>query len=77
MRRHRNRDMSDLVRNTIIWIGVVIWLVFGYVFQTPPGGAYEDMMRSAFTVMLAIVIPLMSATIVVAWIGALRDQNEN
>ena len=69
--------MSDLVRNTIIWIGVVIWLALGYMFQTPPGDAYEDIVRNAFSVVLAIVIPLMSAIIVVAWIGALRDQNEN
>jgi hypothetical protein len=69
--------MSDLVRNTIIWIGVVIWLAFGYIFQTPPGGAYEDMLRDAFTAMLAIVIPLMSAIIVIAWFGALRDRPEH
>jgi hypothetical protein len=69
--------MSDLVRNTIIWIGVVIWLAFGYIFQTPPGGAYEDMLRDAFTAMLAIVIPLMSAIIVIAWFGALRDRPQH
>jgi hypothetical protein len=66
--------MSDLVRNTIIWIGVVIWLAFGYIFQTPPGDAYEDTVRNAFSVVLAIVIPLMSAIIVIAWIGALRHR---
>jgi len=69
--------MSDLVPNTIIWIGVVIWLAFGYIFETPPGGAYEDTIRNAFTVMLAIVIPFMSAIIVIVWIGALRDRSEH
>jgi hypothetical protein len=77
MRRHRDGDISDLVRNTIIWIGVVIWLALSYIFQTPPGGAYEDVIRNAFIVMLAIVIPLTSAIIVIAWIGALRDRSKH
>jgi hypothetical protein len=74
MRRHRDGDLSDLVRNTIIWIGVVIWLALGYVFQNPPGDAYTDAVRDAFMVVLAILIPLMSAIFVFAWIGALRDR---
>lgn len=67
--------MSDLVRNTIIWIGIVIWLALGYIFQNPPGDAYTDAVRDVFTVVLAIVIPLMSAIVVVAWIGALRNRH--
>lgn len=77
MRRHRDGDISDLVRNTTIWIGVVIWLALGFIFQTPPGDAYEDTVRNAFTLILLIVIPLMSAIFLVAWIGALRDRNRN
>jgi hypothetical protein len=69
--------MSDLVRNTIIWIGVVIWLVLGYVLQNPPADAYEDTVRDTFTLVLAILIPLMSAIVVMAWIGALRNRNRN
>jgi hypothetical protein len=69
--------MSDLVRNTIIWIGVVIWLALGYIFQTPPGDAYEDTVRNTFTLILLILIPLMSAIFLVAWIGALRHRNKS
>ena len=69
--------MSDLVRNTIIWIGIVIWLALGYIFQNPPGDAYSDTVRNAFTVVLAIVIPLISAIVVLAWVGTLRDRDRN
>jgi SNF family Na+-dependent transporter len=72
MQRHRDGDKSDLVRNTIIWIAVVIWLALGYIFQTPPGDAYTDTVRNAFTVILAILIPLISAIVIAAWVGALR-----
>jgi hypothetical protein len=77
MQRHRDGDISDLVRNTIIWIGVVIWLALGYIFQNPPGDAYEDTVRDTFMLILAIVIPLMSAIFVLAWIGALRSRSKN
>ena len=69
--------MSDLVRNTIIWIGVVIWLAIGYILRNPPGDAYEDTVRDTFMVILAILIPLMSAIFVVVWIGALRNRKKN
>jgi hypothetical protein len=72
MQRHRDGDTSDLVRNTIIWIGVLIWLFVSYVLQTPPGDAYTDTVRDAFIVVLAILVPLISAFFVVAWVGALR-----
>jgi heme/copper-type cytochrome/quinol oxidase subunit 2 len=77
MQRHRDGDISDLVRNTIIWIGVVIWLALGYIFQNPPGDAYEDTVRDAFMLILAIVIPLMSVLFVLAWVGALRSRRKN
>ena len=72
MQRHRDGDMSDLVRNTIIWIGVLIWLFLSYMIQTPPGDAYTDTVRDAFIVVLAIVVPLISAIFVIAWVGAFR-----
>jgi hypothetical protein len=56
MQRHRDGDMSDLVRNMIMWIGVVIWLALGYILQNPPGDRYEDTVRDAFTWVLAFVI---------------------
>lgn len=77
MQRHRDGDFSDLIRNTIIWIGVVIWLALGYIFQNPPGDAYTDTVRDTFMWVLAILIPLMSAIFVVAWIGALRDRDRS
>jgi hypothetical protein len=67
--------MEDLVRNTIIWIAIVVWLALGYLFQAPPTDAYDDSVRKAFTIVLAIVIPLFSAIVIVAWIGALRERH--
>ena len=72
MRRLRDGEIEDLIRNTIIWIAVVIWLAVSYLLQTPAGGPYTDGLRHAFTVFLAIVIPLVSAIVVAAWVGALR-----
>jgi hypothetical protein len=74
MQRHRDGERSDLVGNTIIWIAVVIWLGASYVLQTPGGGPYTDTLRSAFTVVLAIVVPLVTAVVIFAWIDALRDR---
>jgi len=74
MQRHRDGDLSDLIRNTIIWIVVVIWSLWGYVIQIPPGGPYSDAVRSAFTVILAIVIPVVFAIMIAAWAGALRER---
>jgi hypothetical protein len=66
--------MEALVRNTIIWIGIVIWLALGYLLQGPPTDAYDDSVRKAFTIVLAFVIPIFSAIVVAAWIGALRER---
>jgi len=72
VRRLRNGEIDDLIRNTIIWIAVVIWLAVGYMLQTPAGGPYTDALRHAFAVFLAIVIPLVSAIVVAVWVGVLR-----
>jgi hypothetical protein len=74
MERHRDGELDDLVRNTVIWIAVVLWLAWGYFVQDPPGDAYTDTVRDAFTIVLAIVIPLISLILVIAWAGALRDR---
>jgi len=74
MQRHRDGELNDLARNTIIWIAVVLWLAWGYFVQEPPGDAYTDTVRDAFTIVLAIVIPLVSLIVVAAWVGALRDR---
>ena len=74
MRRLRDGEIDDLVRNTIIWIAVVIWLAVSYLLQNPAGDPYTDGVRHAFTVLLAIVIPLVSVIVVAAWVGALRKR---
>jgi len=74
MQRHRDGELNDLARNTIIWIAVVLWLAWGYFVQEPPGDAYTDTVRDAFTIVLVIVIPLVSLIVVAAWVGALRDR---
>jgi hypothetical protein len=74
MRRLRDGEVDDLIRNTIIWIAVVIWLAVSYLLQTPAGGPYTDGVHHAFTVFLAIVIPLVSVIVVAAWVGALRKR---
>jgi hypothetical protein len=76
MQRHRDGEISDLVRNTIIWIVVVIWLVWGYVVQTPPADPYSDGARNVFTIGLAIVIPLVSAIVVIVWVSTLRNRHQ-
>jgi hypothetical protein len=75
MERHRDGEIEDLVRNTIIWMVVVIWLVWGYIVQDPPGDAYTDTVRGAFTVVLAILIPLVSVTLISAWVSEVRQRS--
>jgi heme/copper-type cytochrome/quinol oxidase subunit 2 len=77
MQRHRDGELDDLVRNTIIWIAVVLWLGWGYFVQEPPGDAYTDTVRDAFTIVLAIVIPLISLVVVLAWWSALRNRQKS
>ncbi|MEP6693899.1 MAG: hypothetical protein ABJB39_04590 [Chloroflexota bacterium] len=74
MRRHRDGEINDLLRNTIIWVVVLVWLAWSYIIQTPPEGPYTDGLRNAFLIALAIVIPVISAVVVLAWVGALRDR---
>ncbi|HEY6204211.1 MAG TPA: hypothetical protein VI056_14380 [Candidatus Limnocylindria bacterium] len=76
MQRHRDGELDDLVRNTIIWIAVVLWLAWGYFVQEPPSDAYTDTVRDAFTIVLAFVIPVISLFVVVAWVSALRNRQQ-
>jgi hypothetical protein len=76
MQRHRDGELDDLVRNTIIWIAVVLWLAWGYFVQEPPGDAYTDTVRDAFTIILAILIRLISLFVVLAWASALRNRQK-
>lgn len=75
MPRHRDGDLSDLVRNTIIWIAVVIWLAWSHIFQDPATDPYTRAVRGVFTVILLVVVPSISALIVFAWFGALRARS--
>jgi len=65
---------GDLRGNTIAWIAVVIWLVLGFIGQTPPGGPYTETVTRFFAAILAVIIPLVSLLIVAAWIVALRER---
>jgi hypothetical protein len=69
-------DLAALRRNTAIWIGVVLWLGVSYLVALPPAGPYADAMQTAFTVFLALVIPLVSLLIAVAWALALRGRGQ-
>ena len=72
MRPPPRSDLTDLVRNTVIWIAAVLWVAIGYVFQTPPAGPYSDAVAKAFAAVLAIVVPLVSLFIAIAWVIVLR-----
>ena len=74
MDRPQQDPLADLRANTLAWIGVVIWLVLGFLGQTPPGGPYTETVTRIFAAILAVVIPLVSLLIVAAWIVALRER---
>ena len=74
VRPPRRSDLTDLVRNTVIWIAVVLWVAIGFMFQTPPAGPYSDTVVKAFAAVLAIVVPLVSVFIAVAWVIVLRGR---
>jgi hypothetical protein len=75
--RQDQEPFANLRANTLVWIAVVVWLVWGYLGQTPPGGPYTEGLRGAFVAVLAVVIPLVSLVIVAAWILALRDRRRH
>jgi quinol-cytochrome oxidoreductase complex cytochrome b subunit len=69
--------LATVRANTVIWIAVVIWLVWGYLGQAPPGGPYTEGLRGAFVAILMVIVPLVSLIIVVAWIAALRERRRS
>ena len=69
-------DLSTLRRNTAIWIAVVLWLGVNYLVALPPAGLYAAAIQTAFTVFLALVVPLVSLLIAVAWVLALRGRGQ-
>jgi len=77
MKPGRPDDLTDLRRQTLIWIGVVIWLGFGYLITIPPAGPYADAVLMMFTAFLALVIPVVSLLIALAWVLALRARRRD
>ena len=67
-------DLTDLRRNTVIWIAVVLWLGVNYLLAIPPAGPYANALQTAFTVFLGVVIPLVSLLIAATWVLALRGR---
>ncbi|MEA2624364.1 MAG: hypothetical protein QOD06_409 [Candidatus Binatota bacterium] len=76
MNGSRRDPIAELRGNTLIWIAVVIWLVWGYLGQTPPGGPYTEGLRGAFVAVLVVIVPLISLIIAVAWILAFRERRK-
>ena len=75
MRRHRDGDLTDLVRSTIIWITVVIFLAASYLYQDPAGDPYTRAVRGVFTVILVVVVPVITALVVFTWFTTLRARS--
>src|SRR2546422_8906428 len=65
-------DLTDLRRNTVIWIAVVLWLGVSYLLAITPAGPYADALRTAFTAFLAVGVPLVSLLIAAPRVLALR-----
>lgn len=63
----RERDLTDLRRNSAIWLFAEIWIGAGYVLQEPAKDPYDAAERYAFTLAMAIIIPLISAGFLIAW----------
>ena len=52
------------------------WLAWSYMIQIPPGGPYADALQTAFLAVLAVVIPVITALFIAAWIAVLRRHRE-
>src|SRR2546428_10091591 len=50
-------DLTDLRRNTVIWIAVVLWLGVNYLLAITPAGPYANALQTAFTVFLTVGVP--------------------
>lgn len=63
------------MRNTIVWVAVVIFLGASYVLQDPAGDPYTRAVRNVFTTILVVLVPVISAVVIFAWVGALRRRS--
>jgi hypothetical protein len=68
----RDRDLADLRRYTLIWLGAVVWIVAGYLLQDAPRDPVDAAERAAFTYAMALVIPGISLVFLAGWIVTLR-----
>src|SRR3989442_3488735 len=50
-------DLTDLRRNTVIWIAVVLWLGVNYLLAITPAGPYAYALPTAFNLLPALAIP--------------------
>lgn len=66
-------DRGTLVRNTLLWILAVLWLFGLWAWQDPPRDSGGAVARSIFTWALVVLVPLVSAVLVRAWLIALRQ----
>ena len=69
-----SRDISDLIRYTLIWTFVLVWLGLGLAYTTPPAGPYSDLILTVFKLALGVVLPAVSLFLVVSWVVVLRDR---
>ncbi len=66
-------DRGALLRNTILWIMAVVWVVWSYLIQDPAPDAWAALTRNAFTVGFAVVASIVSLIVVGVWIRILRE----
>ena len=65
------RDLADLRRHTLIWIGALVWLGAGYALQDPARDPFDIAERAAFSWAMLVVIPLITGLFVFAWFKVL------
>ena len=68
----RRKDLADLRRHTLLWIGALVWIGAGYALQEPARDPFDAAERTAFSYAMLIVIPLVSGIFVFAWVNVLR-----
>lgn len=71
----RARDVADLRRNTVIWLVAEAWILAGYALQDPARDPVDAAERGIFTLVMGLLLPLVSAGILVAWWGLLRTRS--
>ena len=72
MNERKARDLGDLRRHTLIWIGALIWIGGGYALQEPARDPFDSAERATFSYAMLIVIPLVTGIFVFAWVSVLR-----